>query len=49
MAFGEPQTVSPSMVYKECKPQASAGIAFTALAAMPALVEDSLTAAAPPT
>ena len=32
-----------SMVYKEYKPQALADIDFTALAAMPALVEDSLT------
>ncbi|MFZ3347014.1 MAG: hypothetical protein WA248_18115, partial [Mycobacterium sp.] len=32
-----------SMVYKEYKPQARAGIDFTALAAMPALVEESLT------
>ena len=31
-----------SMVYKEYKPQARAEIDFTALAAMPALVEDSL-------
>ena len=31
-----------SMVYKEYKPQALAGIDFSALAAMPALVEDSL-------
>ena len=32
-----------SMVYKEYKPQARSGIDFTALAAMPALVEESLT------
>jgi serine/threonine protein kinase len=31
-----------SMVYKEYKPQTRAGIDFTALAAMPALVEESL-------
>jgi hypothetical protein len=31
-----------SMVYKECKTQVLAGIDFTALAAMPALVEDTL-------
>ena len=32
-----------SMVYKEYKPQARTDIDFTALAAMPALVEESLT------
>src|SRR5271167_3519983 len=34
--------LAASMVYKEYKPQTSAYIDFTALAAMPALVEDSL-------
>ena len=33
---------SASMVYKEYKPQTLADIDFTALAAMPALVEESL-------
>jgi hypothetical protein len=34
---------APAMVYKEYRSQALAGIDFTALAAMPALVEESLT------
>ena len=36
-------TFAASMVYKEYKPQARTEIDFTALAAMPALVEESLT------
>jgi serine/threonine protein kinase len=46
VVYGAPNvktTFAASMVYKEYKPQALGGIDFTALAAMPALVEESLT------
>jgi eukaryotic-like serine/threonine-protein kinase len=45
VVFGAPNVKTKfgaSMVYKEYKAQALAEIDFTALAAMPALVEDSL-------
>jgi serine/threonine protein kinase len=45
VVYGAPNVktkFAASMVYKEYKPQVLAGIDFTALAAMPALVEDSL-------
>src|ERR1700752_697711 len=45
VVYGAPNVktkFAASMVYKEYKPHTRAGIDFTALAAMPALVEDSV-------